>query len=589
MTSKDFLDQIIFGESFPRKTISPKRRMSKKQFKTLCDYNTLPVKTPLNIDDFEFKFKPGFLDKLARLYDKVKKDGSIYQIANSTATGVVSPKLFLRDILTEYTVKNIFDKHTQNLLIHIINKIMKSMYDQFYAKTKIKLYFVYRGGNILKMYKKTFEDILPGVSRKVFKEEFDDFFRNSDLDFYTIIEDANKLSKFEIYAINDYIQMMCYYGLYVARIFIMNNFGLFEYCQMNQIKIDEDFEMLLNEMEIDKKESEFDEVRKTKFIGLGFGDYLFMKNGMNIDNILNMRESKILKSFVPSFGETGDEDVIEKYKKIRISGRADLNITPKYDVTDINNINYKQTNLFQFDYAKMTNELVNKNKILPYYITNNNEIYNKEEYIDFSLVRMMINFTVVYERDGKYGLTNAPSELYDLSIGHPEDKMYQVYIPENIVPFEFVYGVEDENMLTDTIYIPSIQTTILDLVFILFEYRDFPWEDPKYNKRLYRLLVLIFVVEMSKNNLTQMEKILNSKKQRQYKDEYDNTFETLLFRNKEVISKIKTDQDKKSYQEYSKRYKHIVDKLKNVLKRLRQFDNSSKKVEKEEIYDFVGK
>jgi hypothetical protein len=585
------MDQDLFSQFFysepkkePQKTKQTKKT---KEFTTLCNYNIIPDEQLLNVDDFDFKFKKGFLDRLAKLYDKVKKDGESYAIDNVTA--VVSPKLFIRDILTEYTVKNIFDIQTQNQLIHIINRIMTSLYDQFYKATKIKLYFVYRGGNILKMYKKTFEDILPGVSRKLFQKEFDPFFKNSDLDFYTVVEGSEGLSKKEIYAINDYIQMMCYYGLYVARIFIMNNFQLFEYCKFNKIQIDKDFKEILKKMEVDKMESEFEEIKNTNFVGLGFNEYMYLKKGYQLNEILNLSEKKRLDDFVPSFGgDTGDKDVFENYKKFRISGRSDLNITPEETITKINPISYNQPNLLQDDFVFWTKELVNKNKLLSYYITNNNEIYNKEEYIDFSLVRMMINFTLVYERKGKIGMTNAPSELYDLSIGQPDDKMYKVYNSDNIIPFEFEYGMEGDKSLTDTIYIPSIQTTILDLIFILFEYRDFPWEDPKYGKRLYRLLVLIFVTEMSKNNLSQMEKMLKSNAKRKSRDDFDNTFETILYRNEEVKSKARSiPLQKKKLDEYLIRFEEIREKLGNVIKKLKKFDSANKKVEKNQIYEYM--
>jgi hypothetical protein len=315
---------------------------------------------------------------------------------------------------------------------------------------------------------------------------------------------------------------------------------------------------------------------------------MYLENKYSLEKILKQPKNKTLDSFVPSYsGDSGDKDVFENYKKTRTSGRSDLNITPEEKVTNINPIGYQQPNLLKTDFVKMTKELVNKNKTLQYYITNNNEIYSKEEYIDFSLVRMMINFTLIYERNGKIGMTNAPSELYDLSIGHPDDKMYQVYISDNIIPFEFEYGVDGENPLKDTIYIPSIQTTILDLVFILFEYRDFPWEDPKYTKRLYRLLILIFVVEMSNKSLNQMSKMLKSKKQRKYKNDYDNTFETILYRNQEVKSKIKTKEDQIKVNEYLEKYDEILMKLDNVIQKLKKYDQAVKKVNKNEIYEYL--
>jgi hypothetical protein len=585
----NFLSQFLFvknGEKRVSPSKSPKCPRTKK-FSTVCDYNILPDDKKIDVDDYDFKFKSGFLNQLAKLYDKIKKDGDTFQIDNVVAS--VSPKLFIRDILTDYTVNSIFENKSQNILIHIINRIMNSFYDQFYKQTKIRLYFVYRGGNILKMYKNTFENILPGVSKKIFKDEFDPYFKNSDLDFYTVIEGLQTLSTMEILAINDYIQMMCYYGLYIARNFIMNNFSLFEYCKYNKIQIDEDFEYILNVMNEKKLTSEYEEVKKTKFVGLGFANYMYTKRGYDIEKILNMPPKNILDSFVPSFGDSGDIDVFGTYKRDRSSGRSDLNITPEEDVTNINKIDYQQPNLLQSkpDFVKMTKELVQKNKLLEYYITNNNEIYNKEEFIDFSLVRMMINFTLVYERNGKIGITNAPSELYDLSIGRPEDKMYKVYTAENIVPFEFEYGVKGDKTLTDKIYIPSIQTTILDLIFILFEYRDYPWLDTKYEKRLYRLMILIFVVEMSKSSLEDLDKILKSKKQRKPKDDYDNNFETILYRNKELQNKVKNAKDKVNFKNYIVLFNEIRKKLIDVVQKLKKFVDADKKVEKNQIYDFV--
>jgi hypothetical protein len=551
------------------------------QFETICNYNSEPFQDPLDVDNYEFKFKGGFLTKLSKLYDKIKSEGEKFTIPN---TSEENPKLFIRDVLTEYTVKNIFEIDTQNDLIHLINRIITSMYDQFYQETKIRLYFVYRGGNILKMYKKSFESILPGKSRKIFKEEFDPFFKNSDLDFYTVIQGSEKLSSFEIYSINSYIQMMCYYGCYIARIFIMNNYNLFDFCKINQLQLNEDFKSILEALNLEKLESELKDVQKANFIGLGFSNFIYMNEKFNVDKILKLPKSKLIEEFVPNKGDS-ELNILDNYKKNRNSGRSDLNISVNENNENeslINKISYKKPNLFKYDYQKMVEELAAKNKLLPFYITNNNDISSKEEYIDFSLVRLMMNFVVVYKRGEKFGFTNAPSELYDLSIGHPEDKMYQVYTSNNIVPYEFTYKDDKK----DTIYIPAIETTILDLIFILFEYRDFPWEDPKYKKRLYRLMILIFVLEMSQKGVDEMEKILNSNEKRKYKDDFDNKFDTLRFRNDEVKEKLETVKDQKNFKEYLILYHEIISKLKNVLQKVKKFSDIEKKTDKKEIYEF---
>jgi hypothetical protein len=133
----NFLSQFLFvknGEKRVSPSKSPKCPRTKK-FSTVCDYNILPDDKKIDVDDYDFKFKSGFLNQLAKLYDKIKKDGDTFQIDNVVAS--VSPKLFIRDILTDYTVNSIFENKSQNILIHIINRIMNSFYDQFYKQTKI--------------------------------------------------------------------------------------------------------------------------------------------------------------------------------------------------------------------------------------------------------------------------------------------------------------------------------------------------------------------------------------------------------------------------------------------------------------------
>jgi len=191
----------------------------------------------------------------------------------------------------------------------------------------------------------------------------------------------------------------------------------------------------------------------------------------------------------------------------------------------------------------------------------------------------MLNFVIVYKNGNKYGMTNSSSELFDLSIGHPDDKVYHVYTEKGVVPYEFTYG-DDK---TDTIYVPRIPTMILDLIKILFG--KFPWDDPKYKKRLYRLLILLFIKELSGSTITEMEKKLKSKKIREYKNEFDNTFETLLYRNKEMKDILPKKLVSK-HKEYLKTYHEIIQKLLNVLNKLKTFVDAKNQIAKKDVYIF---
>jgi len=543
------------------------------EFESICNYGIYPINLPMDVDDYKFKTKPGFLNHLSELYEDIKKQGDKFLIEDVQK---VSPKLFLRDILTNYVVENIFQNETQNDLIHIINRVMNSMYDEFYKLTGIKLYFVYRGGNILNLYKTTFEEILPGQSKKIFQEEFDEYFKNSDIDFYTVIQDANKMSKLEIFSVNSYIQMMCYYGLYIARIFIMNNFNLFKFCKYNKVSMAEQFQELLQKINEEKNKSEFEDIRSAKFIGIGFNEFMYLDDKKSLDQILHLKENKTFSEFIHN---ADDLEIFENYIEYGKSGRKDINISPHENAADINTLDYIQKNLFKENFQKEMKELVTKNKILDFYISNNNEIYNKEDYVDFSLVRLMLNFVIVYKNGNKYGMTNSSSELFDLSIGHPDDKVYNVYTDKGIVAYDFKYGDDKE----DTIYVPRIPTMIMDLIKILFG--KFPWDDPKYQKRLYRLLILIFIQELSNSSIYSMEKKLRSKKMKPYKNELDNTFETILYRNKEMKENVTKDLIPK-YKEYIETYNQIIQKLLNVLNKLKGFKDANRPIQKKDIYIF---
>lgn len=473
----------IYRSPGQRKVPKIKKRLSPRKYKTICDYGT----KYMNVDDYDFSFRDDYTIKemLSYLNSKVNlKSG----IPINSQLAAESPKLFMRDILTKYVVKNIFGANTESNLIHIINKIMKSLYKQYKKETGISLYFVYRGGNILKLYKDNFENLIPGKAREFFEEEFDSFFQDSDLDFYTVIKNVRKYDPSEILIINKDIEMMCYYGCYLARLFIMNNDNLFLFCRLNNKTLTEDFLSILKKFNEEKVNSNYDFVKDSAFIGLAFNNFITMKTKLSLQQALT--------AFPPSYAFSPGIDekaVLDRYLETNKTGKYDLNLQPFDGKSKVNKVSYDLPNLMEYDFKKDYMYLVDKNEgILDFYLSNNNQILNVKESIDFSLVRLMINFGLVYFRDNKIGYTNVPCELYDLSIGRPDDKMFYVYVRNNLTKYKF----RDD----DYIYIPDIDTTLLDLDNILFEYRDLPWDDVKYKKRLYRYLILIFIKEFSMNN-----------------------------------------------------------------------------------------
>lgn len=575
-------DQVIEEPDYFYLDIQNKKSKLKKLDDTICNYGTKIV----DIDDYDFKIRRDIpLKTLLSNLNKSISEGEQFIIKKSE---VLVPKLFMRDILTKYVVQNIFENKAENKLIHIINKIMKSLYSEYKKQTGIELMFVYRGGNILKLYKDNFENYLPGNVRAFFKKEFSEFFKSSDLDFYTVIKGSETMANKGIGKINNDIRMLCYYGCYIARIIIMNTDKLFQFCKFNEKTLSEQYQKIIEDINKEKYFSVFDTIKNSNFFGIGFNHYFYSENNKieTLEQIGKLPNKKLSGELIPGIDEA---DLIVNLNKYKKPGKFDTNIVPTETETYVNKIKYKQENIFEFDFSQDMEEIVYKNKIFDFYITNNRKILNVQESIDFSLVRLMINFIVTYEtKDGKIGVTNAPSELYDLSIGHPGDKMYNVYVSSNLSTYKFQYDDNEK----DQIYIPTIHTTLLDLINILFEYREFPWLDSKYEKRLYRLLILIFIDQLTKKSIYQLKKELvkisnqtfkanPTKKQIETLNNID--FKIIEHKNNEIIKKI-TKENEQKYEEYKNLYYNIINKLLHIVNEIETFVKSQGKLGISDIY-----
>jgi hypothetical protein len=535
-----------------------------KNKNNLCSYTC----EKMDPDQYKFILKTKIIKNIDTLYEIINDEEESILIEKKRKDTEVNPKGFLRDILTKYVVNNIFNNKKENDIIHIINIIMKHLFEEYYIKTGVRLLFVYRGGNILNLYKTNFEQYLPGIAREYLKEEFDQFFKISDIDFYTVIDRGEYLDKNKVKEINKDIQIMCYYGLYVARVFIMNDETLFEFCKFNNEYLKKQFLEIVNEFNEKKEESGKKEVKKSNFIGLGFNKNVFVTNPIHAN--INDCENEFIKGM--------KENVLEDFIKFGKCGRSDINI----DIDEsnknmiINKVKYELPDLFTEKFSDLTDKLVKKDKILDFYISNNNKILNLERSQSFSLSRLMINFMVIFERDGKIGFTNASSELFDLSIGDPDDSGYEIYISKNLTKYKFKY----DNDKQDTIWIPKIDTTILDLLNIL--YTNYPWNADKYEKRLYRLLLLIFVDQLSKNSIYTVLRNMRSNKMRENIDDDNIDFEYLKYKNKQMKKDL-LKKDVKNYNQYVLLFNNIIKKLEKVLIKIKKYINTLGKFEKEDI------
>lgn len=115
--------------------------------------------------------------------------------------------------------------------------------------------------------------------------------------------------------------------------------------------------------------------------------------------------------------------------------------------------------------------------------------------IKFNLIRTKINFNFVIEtkRGGVRGF-NIGGELIDISIPHRDDNksthFYHEY-KKHVQMYKLSYPQKPDFLFRSYKYTYLIS----DLEYILFIYVDLPWEDNKYLKRINRLFYL-YVIDM---------------------------------------------------------------------------------------------
>jgi len=527
---------------------------SEREYTKLKDIN-FDIDNNYFDDDLDFVFE--------RLYGKMTSTPLKLPITEE----IIGPKIFFRGILTDFMVKDVISNNTEFLLIDIINRIMKKLLNKYYEKTKVRVKFIYRGGNILNIYKKNFDFLIPGIASLI-SEQFDEFFKKSDLDFYLIVGGRDKYTINQLNLINAEIQSLSYYGLVIARDLIYSN-DIFKMCNYNLDSIKDKFDDLLNEMNENKGKSSFNFVKNLNYIGLGFNKFYYVKEEYDI-NPMYISEDKLDFVF-----DSGNRNVYDNFRKRKKSGHFDtiINISKEEGVVNIYKLRNLEKNIFfrneRFDL--LTKKIMENNKDYPdYYITNNLDIHNVEGQMHFKLSRIMVNFNLLYQTNKGYGMVNVPSELYDVSVSYHDDRVMPFYNLNSISKFDYEYKDADDNLIKNDIPIPKLSTTIKDLDKILY-FVGFPWDDEKYQKRLIRILILIFINEFTEKNINQIEKILDNvlnNKEMKKTDKID--FAYIQYMNKQIGERINKD-TKKKYNKYIETINETVTKMKKIIKEIKLY------------------
>lgn len=299
---------------------------------------------------------------------------------------------------------------------------------------KWDIFFVYKGGNVLRIIANDFTRELPGLASKKINRYYEKFFKRSDADFSIYVRPT--LADYDkIY--DELITLSYYLQVKIRQEITTNSQKYFEFCKYTvsyqESILKEYHDLIVNSSALqDPANASF---YNKKFEGIVFND----------------------ASFPPDLKESHP-----------YSGRRDVLIKRKEQKNGI------------YDLSTEINQLyISANETLDFQVGTGR--------IKFALVRTKVTFDCYF--DGS--LVKIGGELIDVSIPHRLDSNVEHFFGHT----DYVNQYQLEFQFADKLvfYSYTLKYLISDLEYILFKFSPLPWETPKYEKRLNRLFYLYFI------------------------------------------------------------------------------------------------
>jgi len=386
-----------------------------------------------------------------------------------------------------------------NLINHTFSTAIEK-YKQQYSLPEYSIFFVFKGGNVLRIVANKFMRSLPGVVSEILDKYYGASFKKSDADFSIYID--THLENYE--KIFKDMTTLAYLLLNQIRNELYPNvdkyFDFYRYNDKNKKEILQEYLDRLNSSNSIKNE-EINPLHKGQFISLLFNK-LQVKNRESTDDYDKMK----LKY---NFGTQKDGTKLD------------------YVITEQNQNSvflYSMIPFHKLDQTKnpLINEIIDDQKKIygdqtstHFYVTANDTLKfhspDKKIYTYFNLVRMKANFkTEFVDKDDTGYVINTNGEMIDVSISHKSSSEMDHFFDDDMKSRLHKYTFEaGENSFEFLSY--SIDYLMYDLETILFKQPEYPWEDRKYAKRIRRLLFLYFVdmiTNLKGKTLAQMQKYL---------------------------------------------------------------------------------
>lgn len=434
-------------------------------------------------------------DPNAKLFLAKLFKGKKVKLPRSIET-LIEPTKEFKGVITDFVVNEFFPTNAETELF------IKIVYNAFnvtinnYCKVKNipdnKIFFVYKGGNILRFIAYQIMYELGGVVSDIINTNYKDAFKKSDADFSIYIDP--RLPNYD----NVFIDMNNLAFLVQNELrneFMLHPNKYFKYYDLNDEKKTEILKSYLEKL------NNTENVKQKKY------DYDGLFTKIVFENI-TAPNNCISSTYVPKsdFFVDFDNEYDLFIAKEKASKPTYVNkLKPLYEAK-LHNLKLKELSTKQKDIYENTKHhtlMISSNQTLDFWKQNNRVV--------FSLVRTKVILNAYFQNAN--GLTipmKIDGELIDVSIPHKDDTTILHYF-ENVAKNSTTYHIK-----TDTenfpFKAPSLQYLIEDIEKILFTDNIYPWNDVKYAKRLRRVLFMYFVMLLSDTKINYNEKVAYMKK-----------------------------------------------------------------------------
>lgn len=463
---------------------------------------------------------------------KLNKDRDILEDKKQSANVMddFTQKKKFYDLNTEFISRDkIFVDSKQDLIFkyqYMINNFFNKCINEYIKKNNLEsddILFIYKGGTFMKILFQKYNDILK--SNDQFMKMNEDYFKRSDSDYALLIN-----SKFDR---NEYTKH--YYWMNVMTFNIIKKISKFidkniaDILPINEIneedlikQLDKVNKLLWDDRDrtnIEKQQrlTYFDGVKE--FIGISIGNKTYMKE--QIPEKFNL---KILKSTSLTDNSTikYNNKYIDKSEFMKKNKHVPVQRQPFYITVKEESEKYYQA-LCNIDDTSLNTG------IYQYYNETNRfhtPFNNKINY--FTLHRLKLNIILYfktwskYETNVAYGFFQAPSELIDVPISLYDDYKKNINFNEYINKYE--NEISNKNLIFNAY---SIYGLIDDLCKALFVEQEYPWGDPKYEKKINRLVYFFFIY--LNNSYSNWDEI-KTKLKEYFNNDFDFSKSKLLFK-----------------------------------------------------------